>query len=126
MGASHAVIVRAWASNHRDHQVADANPRDRCPYFDNFAQRFVADHQAVAADGRRSVLECADFPVRAAYARFDHAKLHVRGAHDLRFRKIDDCNPLAGGRNGDSLHDDLLFVSTRFAEPARMRSRHAD
>ncbi len=77
--AGHAIIVGAGTAHHWHHQVADFDPGNIGADLDDFAKRFMTDHEIRHAGRRRAIFEGADFPVGAADTRFDHAQLDVGG-----------------------------------------------
>jgi hypothetical protein len=98
------------APNHGHDKVADLDSGDLRSDFDDFTQRFVPDHQMLAARGRRAVFESTDLFVGAADTRFDHAELDLGWTRNFGLRLVNNADLLGRRHNGDGPHrNDLLF-----------------
>ena len=107
--ARDAVLVRARPPHHRHHPVAGPHARHRRAHALDLRQRLVAEHEVIAARGRRAVLEAADLTVGAAHADLDHAQPHAGRRLDRRLGQLEPLHLARLRNHGDRPHACLLL-----------------
>jgi hypothetical protein len=106
--------MRARPPYHRNNQVAYRDARNLRPYRDHLPQRFVPNDKLRGSWRRRSVLERADFFVRAANPGLYHSQLHIVRRGYLRLRLIDDADFSFKWGNGNCFHQASPSIRSLF------------
>ena len=102
--------VRARPAHRRDYQVAWLELGRTGAGFDDFAQRFVPQHQKLRALRRCSVVEVANLPVRPANADFDRADFYLTGRLNDRRSLSDHAHRPLARQNADRSHFTVIHL----------------
>src|SRR5438552_2553583 len=109
----HAIRVQAGTADHRYDEIPRLQARRGRADLHHLAERFMADHEVVAARRRGTVLEGADLAVRPADAHVEHAKPHVARRPEPWLRLIDQSDLASVREDGDGLHVPWMYARTR-------------
>ena len=96
--------VQARAANRRHDQVARFELRDAGADFNDFAQRFVAEHEIIKTVRWRAVNKRANLAVGAADPHFEGSDLHLAWLGDFRRLMFHQPHLALAGDDSDGSH----------------------
>src|SRR5882762_7754974 len=120
LAARRAMVMRTGTAHRGHDEIARLELGDARTDLQYFAQRFVAEHQVIAALRRSAVGKGADLPVRATNPDLNGPELQFGGRVHLRHRMLKQSHFAFRGDDTDGSHASVVHRSC-WPVPAQRR-----